>query len=144
MDDEPGQGRLARGPVRCPEAATERERDALLCEFLVHAGCGEGLQGASSALRIGAYGIKEETYDGDDVTERAAGSLLASDSSNFEKWVEQDESHLSATNTVSAFCACAPNTLRKNRLATVTPELCISSFVAALSDPMHSKCGQPE
>ena len=91
-----------------------------------------------------ANGIKEETYDGDDVTERAAGSLLASDSSNFEMWVIQDESHLSATNTVSAFCACAPNTFLKNKLATVTPELWISSFVAALSDPIHSKCGQPE
>ena len=42
------------------------------------------------------------------------------------------DAYLKATKTVSAFCACVPNTFRKNRLATVTPECWISSLVAAL------------
>lgn len=46
--------------------------------------------------------------------------------------------YLSATNTVSAFCAWGPKTLPKNREATVTPELMISSFVATLAHPVSS------
>ena len=45
---------------------------------------------------------------------------------------ETFEAYLRATNTVNAFCAFAPNTLLKNKLATVTPDFLISSFVAAL------------
>ena len=40
--------------------------------------------------------------------------------------------HLNATKTVRAFCAWAPNTLRKNSDATVTPPFRISSLVEAL------------
>ena len=40
--------------------------------------------------------------------------------------------YLKATETVSAFCALSPNTLWKNRLATVTPDSVISCLVAAL------------
>ena len=43
-----------------------------------------------------------------------------------------ETAYLRATNTVNAFCAFAPNTFLKKRLATVTPDDLISSFDAAL------------
>ena len=42
VDDQPGQRGLARRPVRRPEAVPEGQRDALLGELLVDAGCSEG------------------------------------------------------------------------------------------------------
>ena len=41
-------------------------------------------------------------------------------------------SYLKATKTVSAFCAFFPNTLSKNREATVVPEFRMSAFEDAL------------
>ena len=46
------------------------------------------------------------------------------------KWMLR--SHLKATKTVSAFCAFVPNTLSKNRDATVVPEFRMSAFDDAL------------
>lgn len=40
--------------------------------------------------------------------------------------------HLKATNAVSAFWACAPNTFSKNSEATVVPDSKMSDFEAAL------------
>ena len=45
---------------------------------------------------------------------------------------------LNETNTANARSACSPNTFLKNSAATVTPEFCICSFVAALSQPEAS------
>ena len=42
------------------------------------------------------------------------------------------ETHLKATNTVSALCACTPNTFSKNSEATVVPDSKISVFEDAL------------
>lgn len=55
--------------------------------------------------------------------------------------------HLKATKTVRAFCACAPKTLRKNNEATVTPDFRISSLVDALPGPFSkiaSRVGRPD
>jgi hypothetical protein len=46
------------------------------------------------------------------------------------KWLRW--SYLKATKTVSAFCAFVPNTLSKNRDATVVPDFRMSAFDDAL------------
>lgn len=48
--------------------------------------------------------------------------------------------HLKATNTVSAFCACTPNTLSKNSEATVVSD----SKISILEDALYRKHSHSE
>ena len=92
---------------------------------LIHPGCGICL----SLNQLNKILINTIAYDCDDVSQCAIYAMLLSEYSAENHW---QPTHLRATNTERARCALAPNTLPKNRAATVTPDVLISSFDAAL------------
>lgn len=74
MHEQTRQRRLARRPVRCPEAVTARERDTFLGELLIDARTRKGLQMGSVLDKRnpikGRMGSK--THDGDHITQSTA------------------------------------------------------------------------